>query len=202
MINRERAEAAIVALLVEDLDLLDPDTKEYLIESGALVGSEIRPVRAAVSLVLAGVPPEKAVALVDWRGFESLVEEYLEDFGYRVVARRVRFAHMGRRWEVDLVGAGPLAALAVECKLWTNRRAIRSRIAAEARAHLKRVRAFVESGLASKLGLKVRVIPLVVGWFPETGELVDGVPYVPLFKLNSFLMELDPLDDDLAGFDL
>ena len=202
MIDRKRAEAAIVALLVEDLDLLDPDVREYLIESGALVDGEVRPVRAAVSLVLAGVPPEKAAALVDWRGFESLVQEYLEEFGYRIVARRFRFAHAGRRWEIDLLGAGPLAALAVECKLWTNRRAIGSKIAAEVRTHLERVRAFVESNSAAKLGMKGRVIPLVVGWFPETGRLVEGVPYVPLFKLNSFLMELDPLDDDLAGFDL
>ncbi len=202
MIDRERAEAAIVALLVEDLDLLDPDVREYLIESGALVDGEVRPVRAAVSLVLAGVPPEKAAALVDWRGFESLVQEYLEEFGYRIVARRFRFAHAGRRWEIDLLGAGPLAALAVECKLWTNRRAIGSRVAAVVRTQLERVRAFVESNSAAKLGMKGRVIPLVVGWFPETGRLVEGVPYVPLFKLNSFLMELDPLDDDLAGFDL
>ncbi len=202
MIDRERAEAAIVALLVEDVDLLDPEVREYLIESGALVNGKIRPIRAAVSLVLAGVPPEKAAALVDWRGFESLVQEYLEEFGYRIVAKRFRFAHSGRRWEIDLLGVGPLAALAVECKLWTNRRAIRSKIAAEVRTHLERVKAFVESNSAMKLGLKVRVIPLVVGWFPETGELVEGVPYVPLFKLNSFLMELDPLDGDLAGFDL
>lgn len=201
-VDRRAAERAVVALLIGDLGLVDPEVRGYLTESGALEGEEIRPVKAAVALVNAGVSPERAAALLDWRGFESLVEEYLEGFDYRVVARRFRFAHGGRRWEVDLIGSGRIAALAVECKLWSRGRGVGARLASEARVHLRRVRALVESGEARRLGLRGRVVPLLVGWVTGVERLVDGVPVVPLYKLNSFLDELDPLDEDLAGFTL
>lgn len=191
------------ALLKGEIDEIDSSLREYLASRGAIQEGEVHPLRAAVALVELGVPPDRATALLDWRGFENLVAEFLEAAGYVLLARRLRFTESGRRWEIDLLARSPLASLAVECKRWSVRRGLTSRLMAAARDHRARVSALAR--VSSCLGLDLqgtRLIPVIVSWYPEQATVVEGVPVVPIYGLNGFLVGLDPLDEDLLSFEL
>lgn len=194
---------SLPALLEGRVNEIAPSLREYLASKGAVHGDRVSPLRAAVALVELGVPPERATSLLDWREFEELVAEFLESAGYVLLARRLRFREEGRRWEIDLLARHPLASLAVECKKWSAKRGLASKLRVAARDHKSRVSALAR--VAGDLGLNLRntrLIPVIVSWYPERATIVGGIPVVPIYGLNSFLVKLDPLDEDLLSFQL
>ncbi len=195
-------EAHLVELMVGDPSGLPGDLSDYLSSVGALRGGRLDPVRTALACVEVGMPPERAAAMLDWRGFESFVAETMAEIGLASF-RGVSFSLGARRWQVDVLAGRPGMTLSVEVKMWSRRPAM-SGLRAAVRTHSERTRelALAMPSLRTRLPVVERpshVVPVVVTWFsPE--EIIDGVPLVPLRSLSSFLSEVDSMPDSVVGF--
>ncbi|MHA3964217.1 MAG: hypothetical protein AM325_011855, partial [Candidatus Thorarchaeota archaeon SMTZ1-45] len=45
-----------------------------------------------------------------------------------------------------------------------------------------------------------RLVPVLVTWLVEDVELHEGVPVVPIFKLNSFILDFDQYEDLIVSY--
>ena len=44
------------------------------------------------------------------------------------------------------------------------------------------------------------IFPVIVTWLVEEVELHEGVPVVPVFKLNSFILDLEQYEDMVVSY--
>ena len=188
-----------------EIEGISSELISYLEEEGALRDGRIVSTKAAISLIKLGITPEEAASLLDWREFEQVCYSILEKHGYEVV-RGLRFSVGGRRYELDLLACSDLCLLHVDCKMWSLRRGISGALARAAARHKERALAFSKclsdlKGIILEPG-RSRAIPILVCWLPAARRIIDGIPVIPLYALRSFLLNLDPLDDEIWGITL
>ena len=148
------------------------------------------PIGLAMIIIKLGVDVEKVSKLLNWRDFEKLCVGALEAHGFKIRAP-LRFKYDDRRYEVDIVACRDRLVLAIDCKHWMMRgQSYRIR-----NASLKHLDKCVK--LVKTLNVKL-IIPLIVTLREvEFKILVDRVLIVPIFKLNSFLLDLEANIDKL-----
>lgn len=130
----------------------------------------------------------------DWRGFEEIIGEILNSNGFKIY-RNFRFKTK-RRYEIDLVAIGNRRVLCIDCKQWGKGRYKKSglRNAVEKqRERVKQLLKFLKKNpiAQDKLNLKYEFHPLIVTLLQEELIKENGVFIVPVWKLNSFLVELE-----------
>ncbi len=131
---------------------------------------------------------EEMLAKQDWKFFENFVETLLKIHGFKT-KKHVR-VKMRRKWrEIDIIGYDDLFVLVVECKRWSKGRYKISLLKKEAKKHKERIN-FITS---SSLFRKKKFVGIVVTLFEEGITNVDGIFFVPIWKLNRFLLELSYL---------
>lgn len=172
----------------------------HLIRNEAVVEGELIPTRAAVALVQLGISVDKAAALLSWREFEELCGEILEENGYSPVLN-LRFKSEGRRYEIDAAGISPNLVMLIDCKMWSARPGKASALTDAAKKQKMRVRAFA-AAIQGVPRIRLRrgtasLVPVVVTWLPGGVGIREGVPIVPLYVFNSFVVEFDRLDEGI-----
>jgi len=130
----------------------------------------------------------------DWREFEETVGEILNSNGFKIY-RNFRFKTK-RRHEIDLVAIGSRRVLCIDCKQWGEGRYKKSglRHAVEKqRERVKQLLKFLKKNpiAQAKLNLKLEFHPLIVTLLQEELIKENGVFIIPVWKLNSFLVELE-----------
>lgn len=146
----------------------------------------LSPVCVAYALLRLRAQPEEVSRLLSWREFEGLSAALLRAGGFDV---RENVLLKEPRAQIDLVGYGSSMVLSVDCKHY-RREPGPSAQTKFARAQLRR---------SSLLRLKIedpRPLASVILTISEPeGKFVEGVAFVPVRTLRSFLTTLDSYRD-------
>jgi hypothetical protein len=108
--------------------------------------------------------------------------------------------------EIDVVGVRGKTIIAVDAKMWSVRsgKASALKTAAEKQKTRTLELSLELDRLSKKLENVVKgsytIFPVLVTWLVEEVELHEGVPVVPIFKLNSFIHELDYYEDLVVSY--
>ena len=142
--------------------------------------------RALLEYLKAGGAYCEVAQLVTWRDFEQFASLALEAFDYSVI-RDYRFKFKGRRHQIDVVGFKPGIVVCFECKMLRKRM---HTVAKAAKLHADRVQKLCMMK-PSWLPVPSRVHPVIVTILEYRERAIEGVPIVPFYKLNSFLMDIE-----------
>jgi hypothetical protein len=149
--------------------------------------------------------------LIDYNGFEYLIQEILTKNGYRTI-KNYRFSDKSyfrkktnqSKYEIDVIGLEQNYLLLIDAKQW-RKRDIYSTINKAANLQYRRAQALqknpeilsslVQSLIGKKSNLKIRmpiiIIPLMVTLEENWIKISENfVPLVSIYRFNSFLQEL------------
>jgi len=164
-------------------------------------------IRMAIAVVSRGVDIERVVDALTWKDFEGLVAAILEENGFICVQSLRRRGDMGERgMEIDVIGVRDRRMIVVDAKLWASRMGRTSALRQAAERQAERTHQ-----LADNLSLLMRkmptlrpgsytLYPVLVTWLVENVVLHSGVPVVPIFKFNSFVMDFPIYEDQLVSY--
>ena len=144
----------------------------------------------------------QVVDLLTWKDFEGFVASILSDNSYRCIeSYRRRGNSMIRGMEIDVIGVKGDIIVAIDAKMWSIRSGKTSALKTATEKQKKRTWELSEEldKLSKKIGVLAektyRLFPVLATWLVEEVELHEGVPVVPVFKLNSFILDLDQYED-------
>ncbi len=167
------------------------------------VDSEKR-LKLAVKAIALGADVEAVSNLLGWQEFESIAAEAFMQSGYTVV-QNFRFKHVGRRWEIDVVGCRKPLVVCVDCKDFhhgLSPSAMRRIVEAQA----ERTRALADElpALSKKLDCAswsgAKFIPTVMVLMPSRVKYYEDVPIVSVLQLRDFLTSLPAEVESLKYF--
>jgi hypothetical protein len=130
---------------------------------------------------------EKVSEEVIWQNFERLAGFIFEKNDFRVAVNTVKTANKKRR-QYDVIARKGNETILIECKKWSGDRYRLSALKRAVVQHKERT-LFYESITDED------AIPVIVTLIEEEIRVYEGVPLVPVRKLNSFIDELDNLAD-------
>jgi len=166
-----------------------------------------RRIALALSAVTHGVSFAEIVDLLTWKDFEGFVAEILSENSFRCVESfRRRGNSMIRGMEIDVVGVKGHTIIAIDAKMWGVRNGKGSALKTAAQKQKKRTQDLTWDldRLSKKLSSLNRgiytIFPVIVTWLVEEVELHEGVPVVPVFKLNSFILDMDQYEDIVVSY--
>ena len=160
--------------------------------------------RLAVEAASLGADIERVSTFLRWQEFEDIAAVALERNGY-VVTKNMRFTHVGRRWEIDVVGCRKPLVLCLDCKHW-QRGVKPSALRKIVEAQTERAYALANALPSPKLKvkcvdwLKAKFIPVILSLIPSNSKFSDTVPLVPVLQLQNFLIQLPAYVDSLKYF--
>ncbi|ADY00815.1 hypothetical protein VMUT_0604 [Vulcanisaeta moutnovskia 768-28] len=136
-----------------------------------------------------------------WDEFEALIRLLFEEWGFRVVSR-LRVPVAGSRVEFDVIAYRRPWVLLIEAKHW---RRVSSSIRQIVGRHLEKVGSVAREPevLMSRIGVnwgEALLIPVVITWHRASTELIEGVPVVSIYQVNSFINEFDGIIDGIRSF--
>ena len=108
--------------------------------------------------------------------------------------------------EIDVIGVKGATIIAVDAKMWGTRSGKASALRTAAEKQKTRTQELSEEldRLAEKMGslamTEYQLFPVIVTWLVEDVELHEGVPVVPIFKLNSFILDLYQYEDLIVSY--
>ena len=142
--------------------------------------------------ILRGKGIEEIVSRFNWKEFEEICSKILEKNDWNV-KRNYRFKFNGSWYEIDILVSKNKKFLAIDCKQWGIRKGKTSQLRIAARKQIERVNQLKKLFKSSLLSLKqnLEIYPLIITWFEEEILKEENVWIVPIFKLNSFLLEID-----------
>lgn len=139
--------------------------------------------------ILHGKSIEEIIDGMDWREFEDICSKILEENGWKT-RKNFRF-RTERRYEIDILAEKSGKVLLIDCKQWGRREGKASQLKISARKQLERMREWERINFFSRMGTKPSIIPIIITWLEEGIREEDGVWIIPVFKLNTFLLEID-----------
>ena len=161
----------------------------------------------AMTAITQGAKVSEIVELLTWKDFEGFVAGILSENSYTCVEsfRRRGNSEM-HGMEIDVVGVRGKTIIAVDAKLWGVRGGKAS--ALKTAAEKQKIRTEELSSELDRLNKKLNslqngtysMFPVIVTWLVEDIEFHEGVPVVPVFKLNNFIHELDFFEDMVVSF--
>jgi hypothetical protein len=153
--------------------------------------------RIAEIAVGIGADPERIARELRWQEFEVFVNQLLIRDGFETTNHFV-FKSVGRRFEIDVLGAKEPMVICIDCKHWHHGWAP-SKLTVAAENQLLRVRFLSQTFAicAKKLRATVswksaRLLPVVVTLADLSSRVIDGVPVVSAFRFRDFLTGLNP----------
>jgi protease II len=117
-----------------------------------------------------------------WQNFERLAGFIFEQNDFRVKVNTVKTLNKNRR-QYDVIAWKNDQTFLIECKKWAGNRYRLSALKKAIEKHKERT-AFYE-GIT-----QVEAIPIIVTLIEEEIRIYEGVPIVPVNKLNGFINEL------------
>ena len=118
-----------------------------------------------------------------WQNFERLAAFIFGENGFTVRVNTVKTLNRKRR-QYDVIAWKDNQTFLIECKKWSGNRYRLSALKRAILQHKERT-AFYKSITGED------AIPLIVTLIEEEILVFEGVPLVPVLKLNSFIAELD-----------
>ena len=131
---------------------------------------------------------------VVWQNFERLTAFIFEKNDFQAVTNIVKTLKKKKRRQYDVIAKTNSRTnsktFLVECKKWAGNRSRLSALKKAIEMHKERTEFY-------QLLTREDAIPIVVTLVEEEIRSYEGVPIVPILRLNSFINELDqePFDD-------
>jgi Holliday junction resolvase-like predicted endonuclease len=142
------------------------------------------------------IPIEEVLENFDWKDFEEIVAEIFRRHDF-IVKKNFRFKTK-KRHEVDIIAARKNLVFCVDCKKWSGGRYKKSGIKKSVEMQEKRTKAIkniLDKNPILRERLKIenepKVRPLLVTLMEEDLIKEENTFIVPVFKLNSFLLEIE-----------
>ena len=139
---------------------------------------------------------EKVFRGLDWKEFEQAVSEIFAENSFKTF-HSFRFKTKGRH-EIDIVAVRNGLVVCVDCKKWERGRYKSSGLrqaADEQKERTNEFRLFLKGNIIAQsrmdIGKSQSIYPLVVTLFEEEIVQHDGCFVVPVWKLNSFLVDIE-----------
>jgi len=120
---------------------------------------------------------------VVWQNFEKLAAFIFEENNFQVETGKVKTSNKKRR-QYDVIARKADKTFLVECKKWAGNRYRLSAIKSAVKQHIERCEFY--SRLTNE-----NAIPVIVTLIEEEILFFEGVPVVPILKLDSFINEED-----------
>ena len=126
---------------------------------------------------------------VVWQNFERLTAFIFEKNNFQAATNTVKTLKKKRR-QYDVIAKTNSKTFLVECKKWAGNRSRLSALKKAIEMHKERTEFY-------RFLTREDAVPIVVTLVEEEIRSYEGVPIVPILRLNSFINELDqePLDD-------
>jgi len=118
-----------------------------------------------------------------WQNFEKLAAFIFEQNDFRVTVNSVKTLNKKRR-QYDVIAWKNDQTFLIECKKWAGNRYRLSALKRAIERHKERTTLYEQI-------TNENAIPLIVALIEEEIRVYEGVPIVPVSKLNSFINELD-----------
>jgi Holliday junction resolvase-like predicted endonuclease len=142
------------------------------------------------------IPIEEILKKFDWKDFEEVVAEIFKRNDF-LVKKNFRFKTK-KRYEVDIIAIRRNLVFCVDCKRWSGGKYKKSGIRKSVEEQEERTKA-IRNILAKnpilrktlKIEGKPEVRPLLVTLMEEDLIKEKNTFIVPVFKLNSFLLEIE-----------
>ncbi|MFW9845549.1 MAG: hypothetical protein ACFFD6_02290 [Candidatus Thorarchaeota archaeon] len=186
--------------------------EEILILTGAERKSEeswrvdrVLRIELALKAVSLGEAIEGVVNLLTWKDFEGFIADIMQRHNYRCVESfRKRGTGDTKGMEIDVIGVRGKEIMSIDAKMWGHRGGKASALKTAAEKQKERTSRLCS--LLPRLSKKINGLqegiyslkPIIVTWMVEEVAFSDGVPIVPIFKLNSFLQDM-PMYEDLIA---
>ncbi len=161
------------------------------------LSSDVR-IELAILAIQSGGRIESVVDNMTWKDFEGLVGRVLGENGFHYIESfRRRGNEIEKGMEIDVIGVKGNLILSIDAKMWGIRNGKTTALRNAVDNQIDRTERLASQlhRLSEKLTVlkegEYSLIPAVVTWLVEDIELFDGVPIIPVFKLNSFLLEFD-----------
>jgi len=159
-------------------------------------------IELAQRAVGSGASIAEIVELLNWKDFEGFVASILSANTFRCVESfRRRGNSLLHGMEIDVIGVKGDTIISIDAKMWGVRSGKIS--ALRTAAEKQKIRTQELSNELDRLSGKMNnlvsreyhLFPVVVTWLVEEVELHEGVPVVPIFKLNSFILDFYQYED-------
>ncbi|MFX1482315.1 MAG: hypothetical protein ACFFCP_03915 [Promethearchaeota archaeon] len=188
--------------------MLDTDMLAQLGFSGVSHFSidRTRRINIAKIAIANGASISEIMDFMNWKDFEGFVAEILSENNFTCIESfRRRGNSQIHGMEIDVVGVRGRIIIAVDAKLWGVRGGKASALKSAAEKQKTRTEELANElhRLSAKLDLTEGVYiayPMLVTWLVEEVELYEGVPVVPVFKLNSFILDFEQYTDLVVSF--
>lgn len=128
-----------------------------------------------------------------WQNFERLVAFIFEENNFQVKVNTVKSFNKKRR-QYDVIAEKNNRVFLVECKKWSGNRYRLSALKAAIKKHKERVDFYNDM-------TGEQATPIIVTLIEEDIKLYEEIPIIPIFKLNSFIGEIDRGVDDTSAVD-
>jgi len=146
--------------------------------------------------VLKNRPIEEILDSFNWKEFEETVAEIFRRNGF-FVKQNFRFK-TNRRYEIDVFAIRQDLIFCVDCKKWSEGRNKKSGLKSATKdqeIRMKELKKFLKKNIIAKEMLKIKpkvdYNPLIVTFLDEDLLHENNCFIVPVWKLNSFLLEID-----------
>jgi hypothetical protein len=176
-------------------------------KDGSFVVSREKRIELAMSLVRRGQDFAEVINLLTWKDFEGFIASILTKHGFRCTESfRRRGNALIKGMEIDVLGVRGQSVLSIDAKMWGLRRGKSSAIRSAAEKQKERTQRLFsqQEALMERLPIaaakEYAVYPVIVTWLVEEVELHDGVPVVPVFKFNQFILDFDQYQDLIVTY--
>ncbi|MFO7872087.1 MAG: restriction endonuclease [Candidatus Undinarchaeales archaeon] len=137
-----------------------------------------------------GAEIEEVLEDVNWQEFEQTVSGLFEKHQYNVETN-VWFT-LDRRFEVDVIAEKFEEILCIDCKKWGMRKGKTTALKYAVNDQIKRAEAFKQYSKKKK-----EIYPILVTFLEENIIFEKNVPIVPVWRLNSFLLNFQKYKEKL-----
>jgi len=197
--------------IVDDLECVDTDLcydlNLQVNAEGKIVVDREKRIHLAMLLTEQGMEIADVIDLMTWKDFEGLVASILSENSFICTEsfRRRGTSHI-KGMEIDVIGIRGHVALSVDAKMWSVRggKASALRTAAEKQKERTNRLSTQLQQLSKKIPSMTKgrytIFPVMVTWLVEEVEMHEGVPVVPVFKLNGFIQDFEIYEDLIVSY--
>ncbi len=176
-------------------------------EQGTIVVDREKRIELAMIATEAGVQIVDVVNLLTWKDFEGLIANILTENNFKCAESfRRRGTSDVKGMEIDVIGVRGRTIISVDAKMWSVRGGKGS--ALRDAAEKQKIRTGRLSSEMDRLSEKIPsmtpgnyiIFPTMVTWLVEEVEMHEGVPVVPVFKLNGFIQDFEIYEDRIVSY--
>jgi len=199
-----KKDAKVVSEIAENIFKKLHDNGLVYLRKKFLETDRLQRLKLAVYAVQLGADLQKVSSFLRWKEFEDIAALALERNGYNIV-RNLRFKHINRRWEIDVIGFKKPMVLCVDCKHWRHG------------MYPSAIKRIVEDQVTRTLALaevsqtmantiewaswdRAKFFPVVLSLSASRFKFYNNVPIVPILQLQDFINQLPAYVNSLKFF--